>query len=149
MGKTFAAIICMAIALSVSSTGEAVVLLTKEEGAMQEAPKGVYEVSRSLNNGPKIMIVVPETNHEYKSPLTIEVRFIPREGSEVDLSKFKVECLKFFNIDITDRVKRYTTKQGLKVDRAELPVGNHKLRLTIGDTGGGITQEVFVVKVIE
>jgi len=149
MGKTFAAIICMAIALSVSSTGEAVVLLTKEEGAMQEAPKGVYEVSRSLNNGPKIMIVVPETNHEYKSPLTIEVRFIPREGSEVDLSQFKVECLKFFNIDITDRVKQYTTKEGVKVDKAELPAGTHKLRLTIGDTGGGITQEVFVVKVIE
>lgn len=149
MGKIFAAIICLAIALSVCSTGEAVVLLTKEEGAMKEAPKGVYEVSRPLNNGPKIMIVIPETNHEYKSPLAIEIRFIPREGSEVDLSQFKVECLKFFNIDITDRVKKYTTRQGVKVDRAELPPGNHKLRLTIGDTGGGITQEIFVVKVIE
>ncbi|MGO9016091.1 MAG: hypothetical protein ACLQF0_14065 [Dissulfurispiraceae bacterium] len=149
MGKIFAAIICMAIALSFCSAASAVVLLTKEEGAMQEAPKGVYEVSRPLNNGPKIMIVIPEANHEYRSPLAIEVRFIPREDSEVDLSQFKVECLKFFNIDITDRVKRYTTKQGVKVDRAELPVGNHKLRLTIGDTRGGITQEIFVVKVIE
>lgn len=149
MGKIFSAIICMAMTLSVCSVAEALVLLTKEEGAMQEAPKGVYDVSRPLNNGPRIMIVIPETNHEYKSPLAIEVRFIPREGSEVDLSQFKVECLKFFNIDITDRVKRYTTKEGVKVDRAELPVGNHKLRLTIGDTKGGITQEVFVVKVIE
>ena len=149
MVKMLAAMICLAVAVLVCSAAEAVVLLTKEEGAMQEAPNGLYEVSRPLNNGPRIMIVVPETDHEYKSPLPIEVRFIPREGSEVDLSKFKVECLKFFNIDITDRVKQYTTKQGVKVDRAELPAGNHKLRLTIGDTGGGITQEIFVVKVTE
>ncbi|MGD0283936.1 MAG: hypothetical protein ABSB95_16515 [Dissulfurispiraceae bacterium] len=149
MRKIFVAIICLIIAVSVCNAGEAVVLLTKEEGAMKEAPKEVYEVSRPLNNGPKVVIVIPETDHEYKSPLPIEVKFIPREGSEVDLSKFKVECLKFFNIDITDRVIKYTTKEGVKVDRAELPVGNHKLRLTIGDTGGGITQEIFVVKVIE
>ena len=149
MVKIFTAIICLTVALSVCSAAEAVVLLTKEEAAMQDAPGGVYEVGRPLNSGPKIMIVVPETNHEYKSPLAIEVQFIPREGSEVDLSKFKVECLKFFNIDITDRVKRYTTKQGVKVDRAELPAGIHKLRITIGDTGGGITQDIFVVKVIE
>lgn len=149
MIKILTATICLLITVSVCSAGEVVEILTKDEGAMQEAPTGVSDLSRPLNNGPRIMILIPEINHEYRSPLSIEIRFIPREGSEVDLSKFKVECLKLFNIDITDRVKKYTSKDGVKVEKAELPPGNHKLRLTIGDTGGGLTQETFTVKVLE
>jgi hypothetical protein len=127
---------------------EIMTLLTEEEGAMKDAPSGLFEVGRKLNDGPDIEIVTPQMNNEYKSPVRIIVLFVPQEGREVDLSKLRVECLKFFTINLTDRVRPYTTTEGIKIDKAKLPEGEHKIRVTIGDKEGGITQVTFVVKVI-
>jgi len=127
---------------------EVMTLLTEEEGAIEEAPSGLYEVGRTLNNGPDVKLIAPEPNNEYTAPLKITILFIPAGGKDVDLSKLKVECLKLFTIDLTERVLPYTTKEGIKIENAKLPKGNHKIRITIGDVEGGITQEVFVAKVI-
>lgn len=127
---------------------EIMTLLTDEEGAMKEAPSDFFEIGRPLDDGPEIEVVTPAVNNEYKSPLKIVVIFLPREGKDVDLSKLKVEALKFLTIDLTERVLPYTTPEGIKIENAKLPKGNHKLRVTVGDTGGGITQEIFVVNVL-
>lgn len=127
---------------------EIMTLLTEEEGAMKEAPSGLYEIGRALNNGPDIKVITPQPNEEYKPPLKIIILFTPTDGKEVDLSKLKVECLKLFTINITERVLSYTTKEGIKIENAKLPSGKHKIRVTIGDVEGGITQEVFTVKLL-
>ena len=124
------------------------VLLTEEEGAVNEAPSGLYEVARVLNDGPDISIITPERNDKYTSPLKIIINFIAKAGNDIDLAKLKVECLKIIIIDLTKRVLPYTTKEGIKIDKAELPKGKHKIRVTIGDVAGGITQEIFTVELI-
>jgi hypothetical protein len=125
---------------------ETVTLITEEEGAMKEAPPGLYEIGRALNDGPDIKIVSPEIADEYRPPVYINIIFITKDDAEVDLSKFKVEYLKILAINITNRFLQYTTKDGIKIEKADFPRGKHKLRLTIGDDKGGITQEIFVVK---
>ncbi len=127
---------------------EIMTLLTDEEGAMKEAPSDLFEVGRSFNDGPEIEVVVPGQHDEYKSPVKIVVVFLPRDGKSVDLSKLKVEALKFITINITKRVLPYTTSEGIKIENAKLPKGKHKLRITISDVEGGTTQETFVVKVL-
>ena len=124
-----------------------VTLLTDEEGRMGEKPNGLVNVGRLPDTGPVVKVVAPDLSKEYQPPVKIDVRFIPKGNSRVDLSKFSVECLKIIDIDITDRIMPYVTEQGVKVDNAKLPSGEHKLKVTIGDNQGGITQVIFMVKV--
>jgi len=124
-----------------------VTLLTDEEGRMGEKPNGLVNVGRLPDTGPDVKVISPDISKEYQPPVKIDVRFIPKGNSRVDLSKFSVECLKIIDIDITDRIMPYVTEQGVKVDNAKLPSGEHKLKVTIGDNQGGITQVIFMVKV--
>lgn len=146
-----------------------VVLLTPEEAAQEEAREDSglasaesaaipatggtprtelrFVVPESSVAGPEVLVISPEVDKTYWPPLKIMVKFIPRDGTQVDLSSLKVECLKLLSINITDRVKEYANSQGINVEKAELPSGTHKMRITLGDSGGGITSKVFVVKV--
>lgn len=124
-----------------------VVLLTAEEGALANPPASLIDAGSSLDTGPSIEVVKPEQNVDLRSPVSIIVRFVPN-GKEVDLSLLKVEVLKLFAIDITDRVLPYTTRKGIQADNAILPAGEHKLRVTIGDVEGGVSRKVFLVKIL-
>ena len=84
---------------------------------------------------------------EYKAPIRLIINFVPREGTTVDLKSFRLEYLKFVSIDITRRVSDYVGPGGVKVEKADLPAGDHKLRITIRDTQGGISQQVYSVKI--
>lgn len=127
--------------------GNPVVLLTEAEGAMADAPAGLIDAGSPLDSGPTIEIVKPAQNVDLRSPVSVVVRFLPN-GKEVDLTSLKVEVLKFLTIDITDRILPYATRDGIQADNAILPAGEHKLRVTIGDVGGGISRKVFLVKIL-
>ena len=105
----------------------------------------VIETDRAT--GPQIKVVEPPPEGEYKAPIRLVINFIPREGTQVDLKTFRLEYLKLFSIDITGRVAGYLAPSGIKVEKADLPPGEHKLRLTLKDTEGGITQQVYSVKI--
>lgn len=66
----------------------------------------------------------------------------------MNLSSLKVEVLKLWTIDITNRVLPYATRDGIHVENATLPSGDHKLRVTIGDVEGGVSRKVFQVKIL-
>ncbi|MBI5409170.1 MAG: hypothetical protein HZA14_07380 [Nitrospirae bacterium] len=128
------------------AASESFTLVTKEEGALKEAPHGLYEVGRHLNNGPDIKIVSPQLDDKNKLPVKLAILFVPVEGKEVDLAKLKVEYLKLITIDLTDRVLPYTTKEGIKIEKADLPSGKHTIRITVGDVSGGVTEQIFTMK---
>jgi len=140
-----------------SGPSHAVMLLTPQEAILGEMPAGEssreplaeqrFIVPESAVTGPEIQILSPEPEKVYPSPLKVLVKFVPREGTQVDLSALKVECLKIIAINITDRIRAYITNQGIDVDKAELPSGAHKIRVTLRDTGGGVSSKVFTVKV--
>lgn len=124
-----------------------IVLVTEEEGAVGNPPPGPIDAGNALNAGPFIEVIKPEQNSVLRSPIPIVVRFVPN-GRDVNLSSLKVEVLKLWTIDITNRVLPYTTREGIHVENATLPSGEHKLRVTIGDVGGAVSRKVFLVKIL-
>ena len=123
-------------------------LLTMEEALLAPPPHGLVQVGRFLNDGPEIQIAQPQENVPCKPPLTILIHFVPNNGKDVDLSKLKIEVLKIITIDITKKVLPFATKEGIKLEKASLPQGEHKIRVIIGDVGGGMTEKVLRVKVL-
>ena len=131
-------------------------LITPEEGAMAPAfvdPHGVRDRglfssdSVEQNKGPVIKMEKPNVDDVVASPLEIVIQFSPREAS-VDLSTLKVTLVKFIDIDLTDRVRPYVSNEGLHIPDAQLPSGEHTVRVTLGDTDGGLTVTQLYVKII-
>ena len=124
-----------------------VLLITEAEASQQDMPaSGIFEASRSLNDGPIIDVKTPENGKTYQKPMAIDVRFLPREGKAVDFKTLKVEYLKFITIDITKRILPYVSNEGIRLDKADLPAGKHNIRLTIADvTGAFSNQQIGVV----
>ena len=131
-------------------------LITPEEGAMAPAfvdPHGVRDRglfssdSVEQNKGPVIKMEKPNVDDVVASPLEIVIQFSPREAS-VDLSTLKVTLVKFIDIDLTDRVRPYVSNEGLHIPDAQLPSGEHTVRVTLGDTDGGLTVTQLYVKIM-
>lgn len=115
------------------SAGEHVWLITPDEAAM--APPSPEQMIRSralTNNGPRIEIVKPVENIPQVSPFEIQIRFYPKEAA-VNLQSVKVHLVKFFSIDITDRVQPYLSESGLEVKEAKIPAGTHLVRISVSD----------------
>jgi len=128
---------------------KAMTLITPGEASREDRSSPPPSIPAALDNtGPEVKIVTPELDKAYKAPLRIIIHFIVKDHHEVDLSKLKLEYLKFFTIDITSRVKPYATREGINVPSAKLPRGKHTIRLTVGYVDGGITRRVFTVKVL-
>jgi hypothetical protein len=110
-------------------------------------PASFSVIETRYATGPQIEVVEPLPDAEYKAPIRLIINFIPREGTQVDLKSFKLEYLKLISIDITGRVAGYVGPTGVRIERADLPPGDHKLRITLKDTLGGISQQVYLVKI--
>jgi hypothetical protein len=118
-----------------------------ESGTCREMPAAISVIETKYDSGPKIKVVEPPPDAEFRAPIRLIITFIPREGTAVDLKSFKLEYLKFVSIDITGRVAGYVGPGGVNVEKADLPPGDHKLRITLKDTQGGISQQVYSVKI--
>lgn len=135
--------------VSISSENRPFELITAEEAAAPDLdPSDLHvEVGRS-DEGPVIELISPHMGASIKGPVLIDVRFIKKDGRDIDPSTIKVEYLKFLTIDLTPRVRDYLSKEGIKVPNANLPSGTHTLRLSVGDTAGTVTKWVFTFEVI-
>lgn len=138
----------LALLLGVSVAAAPVVLLTEREAALEDEPVSGFAPKFSpIATGPAIRVVQPDTSKEATPPLKLDVRFVPQEGRKVDLAGLKVECLKIVTIDLTDRVRPYAKASGIVMNEVDIPSGKHRIRVTIADDQGGVTQETFLVKV--
>lgn len=116
-------------------------------GTCYEMPASFSVIETTYATGPHIEVVEPQADAEYRAPIRLIINFIPREGTQVDLKSFKLEYLKLISIDITGRVAGYLGPTGVRIERADLPPGDHRLRITLKDTKGGISQQVYLVKI--
>ncbi len=96
------------------------------------------------NDGPKIVIEAPPPNEKVVTPpINITVDFVPRDqGAQAQPSSFKVK-VKFLGgwMDVTGEVLKHTTvsAEGVKVNGAMLPKGDHTVRIEIADQKGRVT----------
>ena len=130
--------------------------ITDEDIGRQEKvakEKGLTEVGRSmileLKDGPQIQVVEPGGGEIGKQPVEIDVVFDKsQDGTEPNMATLKVRYIKFFTIDITDRVKPYIAANRIHVTQAEFPKGSHTVEIYVEDSHGRASTKVVEFKVL-
>jgi hypothetical protein len=129
--------------------GKTLTLITTEEAAQADQDPSRLTLEAAVKEGgPSIEMIFPMPGRRYASPFKIIVNFHSENEAEIDPAKLKLEYFKLFTIDITKRVIPYATKNGITVPNACLPSGKHTFRLTVGDSSGGSTSQIFTVDVL-
>lgn len=144
---------CLCMLPSLAHAFNIVSVQEAEESARYEAAHPVTEVATKAFDpmAPRIEVLSPDLAvvSAIESPLGIRVKFQAMGGKEILPESFRT-YYGAFRIDITERLLKATkvTKEGIQVDKAELPTGSHRLFLKIEDNADRIGErEVkFTVK---
>src|SRR5262245_54861217 len=118
-------------------------LLTPEEIARDGAAPQV-PVPPDLPPPPTIDLVRPDISRPIRNPATIELRFTPGPGQSIDMQSFNATYGRL-GIDITRRLLAHATVKpnGLWAEGVELPVGNHRVTISIAHTSGKTASRTF------
>jgi hypothetical protein len=119
------------------------VLIKPEEAALPPAPS--LSNTRALTRKPEVILVSPAAS--VSSPFELHLKFQAHGGSRIDPSSFHLIYLKSPNIDLTERVKRFVTAQGLDMVDAEAPPGQHTMKALISDSEDRDGSAVFTLSV--
>jgi hypothetical protein len=152
-------LIGFALALSLAaaactSNAYAATLITPQEAALPRPG----DVSRSStqsqgaagwgdNRGgtgrdPDIRLDAPKSP-QVASPFPLRLMFVPHGGSHIDPASITVTYLKSPAVDLTGRLKPYTSARGIDMEQAEAPPGEHAIRVEVSDDAGRTTATVL------
>lgn len=115
-------------------------LITAKEAALPPATK---VVTRGISRGPSVKFVSPTAGSTVNSPFDLKVVFEPRGDSKVDVNSVKVTYLKFPYVDLTPRLKSAITAGGINFQNAEVPSGDHAVKVSVQDNEGRETNAEF------
>lgn len=118
-------------------------LITPDEAtriAGAPASSDALPAAASEGQGPQIVVMNPKALERLRSPVDILIRFeTGASGQPPDMKSLSVTLRGWINIDITDRLREYLLGSSLEVHEAELPTGNHRIRLTLTDLAGNLS----------
>src|SRR6267378_1750041 len=121
-------------------------LITAEEAALPPQKGAVPNSARGITRGPKIQVPDGETGLQ-TSPMRFQVKFQAFGGSSIDLDALKVTYLKSPVVDLTPRIKPFAQSNGIDMPDAQLPPGDHLLRVDIKDSDGRVASTSFLLKI--
>jgi len=154
---TIAVLFFSAAPLSLAQTKKNVLQLITDQDVLHQdqtaKEKGLTEVGRSmileLKEGPEIDVIRPGGGAIGQQPVEIDVEFKDsKDGAEPNMSTLKVRYIKFFTIDITDRVKPFLAGNRIHAPEAQFPKGDHTVELYVEDTQGKASSKVIEFKVL-
>jgi hypothetical protein len=134
----------LATIVAIPGSAYAAALITPEEAALPPMKGAVATSNRGITRGPKITVTEESAA---KSPIRFHVRFQPLGGSTIDLDGVKVIYLRQPNVDLTSRVKPFTQATGIDMPDAQLPPGDHLMRIDVRDSEGRVSTTSFLVKI--
>jgi hypothetical protein len=120
-------------------------LITPEEAALPPQKGAVPNSGRGITRGPKIQ--VPEADPAQASPMRFQVKFQTFGGSSIDLDALKVTYLKSPVVDLTSRIKPFAQPTGIDMPEAQLPPGEHLVRVDVKDSEGRTASTSFLLKI--
>lgn len=149
----------LALAAAPTWAADAFDLITPAEAkaeakAVADAPEAVLPranpPSRSMNQ-PAIRVVSPApapATAGVAAPLRIEVAFKAAPGTRIVPSTFRV-LYGLLKIDLTERLKKHATvsENGVVVDQARVPDGQHRLILQVADDQGNTAEQELRIRV--
>ena len=141
-----AALLASAVTPLFSAPASAAHVLITQDEANLPPPKGAIAVDRrGVTRGPKIILVGDiEPMH---SPVHLQLKFESFGGAKIDEDSVKVTYLRTPNVDLTPRIKPFVQVTGIDVPDAELPVGDHMVRVDVKDSDGRSGSASFVLQV--
>lgn len=144
-------LIMCALGLSFALTAVTVMaapLITPKEAQMPAASGELK--TRGIARGPGIKVISPDvTAPEIKGPFDLKVVFESRGGNKIDASAVKVTYLKATAVDLTPRLKGAITENGIDFAKAEVPPGEHAVKITVKDVDGRESNTVMNLVVVK
>jgi|SRR6476620_7124909 hypothetical protein len=128
------------------ATARAAPLITAEEASLPPQKGAVPNSGRGITRGPKIQVPEMETGVQ-TSPVHFLVKFQTFGGSSIDLDALKVTYLKSPVVDLTSRVRPFALPTGIDMPDAQLPPGEHLVRIDIRDSEGRTASTSFFLKI--
>ena len=148
------AIIVLLLALQPISRAHAVEgwdLITPEEEARDNAAPHVSQPTpRTVPHSPVIDVRQPNLSRPIYNPTTINVQFRAAHGATIVMSTFRA-TYGWLGIDITARLLEHATKtaNSLSAQNVDLPVGDHKITVSIADNHGRTGSRVLRMSVAQ
>lgn len=122
--------------------------LIKNDEAKLPPASGVL-ATRGISRGPGVRVVQPDLAGGVSSPFNLKVVFEPRGGAKIDLAATRVTYLKATPVDLLPRVKSGLSEQGLVLEGAETPPGEHAIQISVQDSEGRVTNTVIQLNVVK
>jgi hypothetical protein len=133
------AALALSAALAAAAPAHAFQLITEQEAALPDNPMPVFTQRGSPTRRPKIDIVSPAPEAGLvRSPLEFKMKFQAYGGAKVDVDSVVMTYKKKPAIDLTQRLKPYIAETGIEVPQAEVPPGDHQIRIVVKDKEGRI-----------
>ncbi len=127
------------------ASAQKIVLVTAAEAALP--PSSGAQATRGISRGPGVKMLSPEPDMPVKSPITLKFSFEGRGGEKIDPASVKVVYLKTPLVDLTPRLQSAISANGIDVAQADLPPGEHPLRVTVKDSAGRETNNTLTIVV--
>ncbi len=122
------------LGLGVAAPGIAGPIITEKEAALPVA-KGELK-TRGISRGPGIKVVSPDPSTAVRGAFDIQVNFEPRGGNKIDPNSVRIMYLRSPAVDLTPRLKSGISETGVLYSKAEVPQGEHTLRIVVKDIEG-------------
>jgi hypothetical protein len=111
------------------------VLITADEAA-QPPSSDVSMDMRGITRGPSADQISPSPTAAVHSPLEFKIKFIAHNNAKIDPAAVRVIYEKQTPIDLTERLHKYISSNGIDMPNAEVPPGTHLLRIELKDNLG-------------
>lgn len=132
--------------LSAPAEVQAGTVLISADEAKLPPPKGAIAVAtRGITRGPKIEILTGADSN--KSPMRLQLKFESFGGAKIDTDAVKVTYMKSPAVDLTPRLKPFVQPTGIDMPDAELPAGDHMIRVDVKDSDGRAGTQTFTLKI--
>ena len=98
---------------------------------------------------PVIQVLAPTAlGTVVSAPVRIELAFRAAPGTRIVPATFRV-LYGVLKIDLTDRLKKHATvtEEGVVVDRAEVPAGQHRLIMQVADDQGNLAEQELRLRI--
>ena len=136
-------LITLTLASTLSFAGP---LITPTEAKLPDA-NGSFK-TRGISRGPAIKVSSPDiAAPEVKSPFDLKVLFESRGGNKIDPAAVKVSYIKASEIDLTSRLKGSITEGGIDFAKAEVPPGEHNIKITVKDVDGRESSTILTLNI--
>lgn len=120
------------------------VLISADEAKLPPPKGGVPVATRGITRGPKIELISADPA---RSPMRLQLKFESFGGAKIDTDSLKVTYVKSPAVDLTPRLKPFLQPTGIDMPDAELPAGDHLIRVDVKDSDGRIATTSFTLKI--